>query len=123
MKIKNLMLAMMLVLSLTAVAWGQSSMSLDHVDGLWGTSTDTVNVDELITFHIRMTNNSGGNITGHTTAFRVYSPTGSEWNTTAGAFTGAITTAMYDAPLQYNEFSITGSGSDTVGFGGFRMGP
>ena len=87
MKIKKLILAMTLAMSLTAVAWGQSSMSVDHVDGLWGTSTDTVNIDQLITFHIRLTNGSGGNITGHTTGFRIYSPTGSEWNTTVGTFT------------------------------------
>jgi len=97
----------------------QGLMSLDHTDGLW--NTDTIEINQPVTFHIRMNNNTGYNITGSTNGFRVYSPTGAQWDTTVGTATGAVTAAMYEQGIFVNNFSIDGIGADTVGFGGFKL--
>ena len=109
---------------LTLLCWvvaapvhAQSSFSLDHVDGL--ISPGALDGNTTATFHIRMTNNSGGTIVGMTNGFRVYSPTGGTWTTTEGLATGAITSGMIDAYF-VNPFSIDGMGADTVGFSGSR---
>lgn len=95
------------------------SISVDHVDGLNG--PDAVQMDTPVTFHIRMTNDVSNPQKGITNGFRVYSPTGAEWNTTVADTTGAIGRANFDLVWVINNFSITGSGADTVGFGGAVM--
>ncbi len=96
----------------------QAGMYLDHVDG--ATAADTLPIETVVTFHIGMFVNSSANITGYTNGFRVYSPTGANWTTSTGAYTGTITAGMIDMTF-VNPFSITGSGADTIGFGGFRL--
>lgn len=93
-------------------------VTMDSVDGLY--AIDSVKTDTLITFYIRLTNNTGGAITGLTHGFRICSPDGATWDTTIGIDGGGITDAMIDQGIFVNSFSISGSRSDTVGFGGFR---
>jgi hypothetical protein len=112
-------MSLLLVGVMTGLTWGQGSISLDGVNGLWG--VDTLNVNQTITFNIRLTNNTGYNITGSTNGFRIYSPTGAEWVSTVGAATGAITMDMYDGGYFDNLFSDDGMGADTIGFGGFKL--
>jgi len=95
------------------------SISLDHVEGL--SSEGTIVPGVPTTFYIRMNNNSGYDIVGSTNGFRVYSPTGADWDTTSAAFTGTVDNTIYDGGQFVNAFSCDASGSDTVGFGGFRM--
>ena len=122
MKFKTLMFLFSLMLLMCGPAWAQDgAISLDHVDGLYGTSTDTVNINQTITFHIRLNNNTGNFITGSTNGFRIYSLTGAEWDTTTAVTTGAITLDMYDGGYIVNPFSDDGMGADTIGFGGFKM--
>ncbi|MEA1981659.1 MAG: hypothetical protein U9N54_11910, partial [candidate division Zixibacteria bacterium] len=119
---KFLFLMLILIFSYAGNIFAQSGeITLDHVDGLIAPDTIIADLDSTITFHIRLTNNTGENISGSTNGFQVYSPTGAEWTTTVPDSTGAITTDMYDGGIFINEFSITGSGADTVGFGGFLM--
>ena len=118
-KFKPIAISLLLVFVMTGLAWGQGSMSLDGVTGLWG--VDTLNVNQTITFSLRLTNHTGFNITGSTNGFRVYSTTGAEWDATTSAVTGAVTTDMYDGGFFINEFSTDGLGADTVGFGGFKL--
>lgn len=94
-------------------------MTLDHVDGL---STDgNVQTGVPITFYIRLNNNTDDTISGFSLGFRVYSPDGAHWATTVGDTTGALGPAQFDVGVFFNPFSITGSGADTIGFGGFRI--
>ena len=100
-----------------------SDISLDHVDGLYDATT--IATGGTVTFHIRFTVDHGTAVTGSTNGFRIYSPTGASWWTADIQNTGAITTvmpgAMYDGGVFLNFFSCDGSGSDTVGFAGFKM--
>jgi len=102
----------------TTVVAASGSLGLDHISGLAG--PDTLATGVPITFHIRMTNQTGNAITGLTNGFRVYSPTGSQWSTTSADTTGAISATMMEN-FFINEFSADGMGADTVGFGGFRL--
>ncbi len=92
------------------------SISVDHVDGL--SAPDAVQMETPITFHIRMTNDVGNSQKGITNGFRVYSPTGAEWTTTVADSTDAIGGTEFDLVYVINNFSVTGSGADTVGVGG-----
>ncbi|MCK4607306.1 MAG: hypothetical protein KAU35_08435 [candidate division Zixibacteria bacterium] len=92
------------------------SITLDHVDGL---VNGRIPLGQEATFHIRLANSTGNAIAGITNGLRVYS-LDAEWTTTVGVSTGAITNQMLET--QYiNQFSITGSGADTVGFGAFKL--
>jgi len=94
-----------------------TSVSFDSVDGLIG--SDTVWTDRPITFHVRLHNGSIQYLWGISNGFRVYSPSGAEWDTTQ-------ITAVYNFGAPDNifsehgtrEFSVTGSGADTVAFYG-----
>jgi hypothetical protein len=107
------------ILSFHGSAFGQTdSVILDHVEGSAGPGLIWTN--RPITFHIRLSHNSGFNIIGSTNGFRIYSPNSAEWTATSGSWTDAVTTQMYDAPLLINTFSMTGSGADTISFFGFK---
>lgn len=93
-------------------------LSLDGVDG--ESSEGVIKTGSEIVFHIRLANKSGAAVVGLTSGFRVYSPDGAQWNTSVGDTTGAISSERLEQRF-INEFSITGSGADTIGFAGFRM--
>ena len=97
----------------------QGGFVLDHADNVY--AENHIKPGETVTFHIRMTNNTGFFLTGITNGFRVYSETGVEWTTTEATLTGAITNEMFDNGVFINPYGITGSGADTMGFGGFKM--
>lgn len=94
-------------------------VTLDSVDGLY--AADSVQTGVPITFYIRLTNNTGETILGFSHGFRICSPDGATWDTTIGIDAGGITDAMIDQGIFVNSFSISGSGSDTVGLGGFKI--
>lgn len=94
-------------------------VTLDSIDGLY--AADSVKTDTLITFYIRLTNNTGDTITGLTHGFRISSPDGATWDTTTGIDAGGIITEMFKQDVIINSFSVSGTGADTIGFGGFRM--
>ncbi|MFH1686336.1 MAG: T9SS type A sorting domain-containing protein [bacterium] len=73
-----------------------------------------------ITFSINM--NAGGAVRqGLTNGFRIYSPDGAEWTTMTADTTGTIGKAQFDLLWIMNFRSVTGTGSDTVGFAGSIM--
>ena len=93
---------------------------ISQVDGMVG--DDSIAVNTPITFHINFRDFLGLDMWGFTNGIRVYSPDGAEWNTTSGAFADAYLAAEYmDGGSFVNEFGVTGSGEDTVGFGAFKM--
>ena len=120
--LKFLFLMLILIFSYSGNIFAQSGeITLDHVDGLIAPDTIIADLDSTITFHIRFHNNTGLNIVSSGNGFRIYSPTGANWNTTLGTPTGTVTSEMYENGIYVNTFSITGSGADTVGFGGFKL--
>ena len=114
------MLVGVLALILTAgpVAAQSGLTSLDHVTGL--DANGRLSATDTIKFHIRITNNTGSNIVTYTQGFRIWSPENITWDTTLGETTGVITSAMVEN-FFLNPYSTDGAGSDTIGFGGFRL--
>jgi len=101
------------------------SFSLESVDGLWG--PDTLNVNEEITFSLRLANDA--NVHQATAnGFRVFSPDGAEWDTLVGdtlpwgwsGYTPEEGWGMFDM-FGITFFSTDGRLADTVGFGGTIM--
>ena len=94
-------------------------VTLDSVDGLY--AIDSVKTSVPITFYIRLTNNTGETILGFSHGFRICSPDGVRWTTAIGDTTGTVGPAQFDLVFTILAFSITGSGADTVGFGGAKI--
>ncbi len=94
-------------------------VTLDRVDGLY--AADSIQTDVPITFYIRLTNNTGATILGFTHGFRICSPDGAQWNTTIADTTGTVGKTQFDLVFTINTLSVTGSGVDTVTFGGARL--
>ena len=115
---KLLIVLVSLILCSFGLAYGQN-ISLDHVEGLVDGETDVIEMDQLITFHIRMTAGEE-NYGGITNGFSI-SSVDAEWITTTADTTGTIGKAEFDLVWSINTFGITGSGADTVGFGGAYM--
>jgi len=101
---------------------GQSGISVDHVDGeavpgVLGTSTP-------IKFYIRMNNTTGLKVMAAANGFSITSTNGANWDTTTGAWTGTVTTGMWNIQ-DINDFSHSTDGlaGDTIGFGGAATPP
>jgi len=73
-----------------------------------------------VRFSLRLTNTSPDRIQAYSMGFRIYSLTGAVWGTTTAAYTdawdGIRLDRAYACPL-----SVTGSGADTIGFGGYGI--
>lgn len=124
MKIKFAWLVIFLTVLICVDANGQS-VSLDSVNAsaLFGSSTDTVVTQEMITFYIRVTNSTDSSIAALTNGFRVYSPDGANWVALTADTIGAIGRDLFNGGFFINCFGCDGTGADTVGFGGFTIGP
>ncbi len=114
-----------LVILLSLVSWSSGvasdfAISLDSVVGLYGPSS--LNTNQQLTFYLRLTNNGTYPMKGITNGFRVYSPNGATWDTTVGDNDlGTIGSSDFDLIWVVNKFGLTGSGADTLGFGGATM--
>lgn len=99
-----------------AVALG--SISLDNVVGLSG--PDSIHAGQLITFEMRLNNNTGDTLLGFTHGFQVYSPGSAQWNSVSGEVTANVVPTLMDTSLVFF-FSNDGIGVDTIGFLAFRI--
>lgn len=106
-------------LNIASLAYSQNAVSLDHVDGL--TVDNKLNAGQQLVFHIRLTNATGQTIGGSTNGFRVYSQDGATWSPIVGDSAALNWSNIYDGGLYFNALGVTGSGADTMGFGGFAM--
>ncbi len=98
-------------------ASGQSSLSLESVDGLNAAGEIVPGVST--TFNIRLTNDATRN-SGITNGFSISSPDGANWGSLVGdTIVGGFDSA-FDLIFQINTFA-TGEGTDTVGFGGAAL--
>ena len=107
-------------LILISSSFGQTGVSIDHVDGEAAPGILGTNIP--IVFHIRI-NNQFDTILAAANGFRIYTTDGADWDTTVADWTGAITTAMWDQQF-INDFSHSTDGlnADTIGFGGTAIG-
>jgi M6 family metalloprotease-like protein len=93
---------------------------LDYVDGAVELVDDTaVASDRPITFHLRLVNDLGTAVEGLTLGFRIYGTGSTNWTTVDCDTTDAMMEVDFDGETGIIESSITGTGADTVGFGGF----
>ena len=116
MKLRFFVLLSIMVLGGYGMASAQS-ISLDHTDGL----LDATHLDTgvPVTFYIHIAGDDTSH-SGITNGFRVYSGDGAVWNPMAGDTVGLGKT-QFDGGFFISPFSVTGSGADTIGFGGFRF--
>ena len=136
MKRTSFIIAFAVIVLSFGLAYGQDTeLILDHTDGVFAYGTpgpigDTVETDVTIKFYIRFVNNLGEYITGSSNGFRVYSPDGAEWNPIQwspyydmGTYTWVYPYPgwgmIYNGAVKLNEFSVTGTGADTIGFAGY----
>lgn len=117
--------ALLLVVTFVVpTAFGQgAAVSVDSITGVWWDVNGLVGpagtgyiMDGLVIYHIRITNNTGGNIMGFTNGFRIYSPDGATWDTTRVRFAPAINPDWFDCVFSAEGFDVDGQGEDRVGF-------
>ncbi len=98
-------------------------VTIDKVAGLHG--QDSILTGVPVTFFLRVVNQTGKRVLASTNGFKVYSPDGAKWDTTIGTNTEVMTSEIYDGGHYINYFGVeegaSGSGADTVGFGGFLI--
>lgn len=109
-------LLMLLVLATSVHAYDEA-VWLESVDGFY--APDTLLTGVPITFHIHASCGIEGHA-GIINGFRVFSSDGAVWDTTF-ADTGALGGTEFDLACFVNYYSITGSGADTIGFGGAEI--
>ncbi len=94
------------------------AFTLDGATG--GVSNDTIFVNQQVEFSIRI--NSGPEAhAGMTNGFQIYSPDGAEWTSMFGDTISLGWDSFFDLIFDISLFSETGSGADTVGFGGAKL--
>lgn len=84
-----------------------------HSGGYLCTGTNVI-------FKFRIHNDWDYRVKGLTNGFRVYSPDGAQWDTTTGEWRFDCSD-WFDLICGVWEFGVTGSGADTIGFGGSIM--
>ena len=103
----------------TSPIMAQGAISLDHVDGEG--EPGQISAGGTVTFHIRLNNSSSYDLLGSTNGFRLYSPDGGTWSPIVGDTASIGWGEYFDGGLFLSPSSVTGSGADTIGFGGFAM--
>ncbi|GEM_PF-1484682 len=93
-----------------------ASVTIDPLTGTQG--PNQIPTDRPVPFDLRFTNNTGDTIMAFMNGLKVYSPDGAQWGTTVGDSTGVLTSANFNAAFMINHFGVTGSGADSVVFGG-----
>lgn len=128
-------LTALLVLSMGTVSAQENSITLDSVAGLYQGDPTKLETDVPITFYLRLSNAGGtneGNIVGASNGFRIYSPDGATWEPITHVpywdlevcFCVVVLYPGWDSPPNFNDnifinpYGVTGSGADTIGFGG-----
>jgi len=116
--LNRLMIALLALVCTGQAAAEDIEFIVDNVEGL--TSAGRFPTDNIVTYNIRLTNESGTNLKGFTNGLRFYSPDGATWNTVTADSTGVIGKDIFDLIFSINH-RVTGSGADTVGFAGSIM--
>ncbi|MCK4460191.1 MAG: hypothetical protein KAW46_00215 [candidate division Zixibacteria bacterium] len=122
MKSTFIFFAVLALLLLAAVpALGASGISLDEIIGSWTNFPDEyLCTGTNVIFKFRLTNETEYYIRGMTNGFKVYSPDGADWNSVHGEWLIDCHT-WFDLWCGTSPFGVTGSGADTIGFGGSKL--
>lgn len=112
--VRNLLALLIVIVLAGSPAFSQTSVSLNRVNGLL--MPGILEQDQGITFIFRLTNNSPHVVVGVTLGFRVWSPDGATWGTTSIDTTSYMGRDYFPYGLYLRQFSVDGSGVDTVGF-------
>lgn len=117
-KFANAIILFILVFALTTLLSTNSSaqtgaISLDHTVGRLGLS-DSLACGQPIEFFLRTTNNTGVVIDGYAIAHQVYSPDNAMWSPIVLDTIPPGWKGLLDLIFGFGEFSVSGSGSDTV---------
>jgi hypothetical protein len=75
-------------------------------------------LDDNVYLYLNAFNTTSDIFTGSTNGFRIWSPNGATWDTVIGEW---IDSTWYGAQSFIHYGSVDGIGSDTIGFGGFRL--
>ena len=116
-----LLSALLCVASSPALATN-AHISVSHVGGLYGPSALPADGAQQVTFFIHFNNDGIENMKGPSNGFQVFSPDGVSWTTMTYRQLPTIdwnANFMFFFPVPK---SISGSGADTVGFGGVASG-
>jgi len=119
-------LRVLILIALALIASGSlvsaQTISIDQIDGLSGPGAVQMGVP--ITFHIRIAA-EGSNYAGITNGWRIFSPTGAQWDTTIITNTDAVPgngdDVGFDLTYITKRINVDGMGSDTVGIVGAVM--
>ena len=112
-------IAILLLCLAASPLMAQGAVSLDHVDG--ESDPGQIVAGGPVTFHIRLNNATSFDLLGSTNGFRIYSPDGGIWSPIVGDTASIGWGEIFDGGLFLSPGSVTGSGADTIGFGGFAM--
>ncbi len=96
-----------------------TAVTLDNVIGLDGLGR--LIAGDNISFELRMTYNAGRPLWCIVNGFRVYSPDGATWQPIVPDTVSLGWPTMFNLIYQINTYSVTGTGADTVMFGGAAM--
>ena len=120
--------SLVIMFSLLVMAFGSANagITLDSVAQLQG--VDTIHCGVTVEFHMRLTADVSAGITGSSNGFAI-SSTDATWSYPMGADVGAVWAndigidTLYDGGVFVQLFPSTlgGTGTDTLGFGGFRL--
>ena len=100
---------------------GASGISLEEIIGSWENWPDRyLCTGTNVIFKFRLTNETEYHIRGMTNGFKVYSPDGAQWTTATGEWLVDCHT-WFDLFCGVSPFGVTGSGADTIGFGGSKL--
>ena len=92
---------------------------LSHIEG---DVNNEIPYDSTVTFYFSFFNSTGEILTGSTNGFRIYSSGGMSWDTTVAEILPSLAFWVnhYNS-IFINRLGLTGSGSDTIGLGGFAI--
>ncbi|NOY88927.1 MAG: T9SS type A sorting domain-containing protein [FCB group bacterium] len=121
MKVKFLLLLGALIVFSFSLSFG-FGITIDQIDGLYGTSTDSIQTDVPVVFHLRLTNDSSFIVAGITNGFNIYSPDGATWGGTVGDTVYQGWGNFFNLQKAIGYFGVDGVGADTLGFGGAAFG-
>ncbi len=119
---RKIILCILLSLMATSASAVNNHISVAHVDGLYSPGALVADPAQEVTFFVGFDNDGDYDIKGLANAFCVYSPDEVSWTTMTYRKLSTIDWTTNFMFFLMTPKSITGSGADTIGFGGTGSG-
>ncbi|MCK4461854.1 MAG: hypothetical protein KAW46_08605, partial [candidate division Zixibacteria bacterium] len=113
-----ILLSALLCVAFSPALATNAHISVSHVDGLYAPSALEADGAQLVTFFIHFNNDGIEHMRGPNNGFHVFSPDGVSWTTMTYRKLATIDWSTNFMFFFMTPLSITGSGADTIGFGG-----